>query len=92
MKENSHFCILKNFAISSEIYKQKLDSNERILRMQLRSDRQVQRMLEETLLSCVHLSSISITSIKIDDLSTFITTLLNCNTQLGSIELVNCAE
>jgi hypothetical protein len=66
--------------------------NDRVLQMQLRSDHQVQSILEEALLSCVHLCSISIVSIKIDDLSGFITAILDCNTQLSSLELINCTE
>lgn len=55
-------------------------------------DSMLQQCLERTLMSCCHLTHVSISYIKIKDLSGFFTTLLNLNSQMNSIELVNCTD
>jgi hypothetical protein len=55
---------------------------------QLQTNLQVQKLMEEALLNCYHLNSISITGIIIDDLPGYLTTILNVNQHLKYIQMV----
>ena len=92
LKENSHICIMKNFMISSQTLPIRKNSEEREHQFKLKSNAQLSRVIEETLLSCYHLNSISITGIMINDLSGYLSTILSVSQQLQSIKLVRCTK
>lgn len=68
LKENSHFCILKNIEVESEV-----ESNRFLINVQL------EKSLKDTLLSFSNLNSVSIKKIIINDLPEFLNTLLIVN-------------
>lgn len=98
MQENSNFCILRNFKISSEIVPDKDKKDMQLHQSQIANqsdifdDPDIMEMLESACLSFKHLNSISVTSIKINSFGGFLAKLLSQNQQLESLELVNCCS